>query len=202
MMLMDDPAPDNRNRLAFLIGRIFHPYIITIPTLFAVLSDLTFKEALQWSIIVIAMVLLPGMTLAAYLQRRGHPLYQRRTRTPLYIVGWCSVLICIVVINQMGAPVILVSSLVALAIWAPLQLTINTFITKISAHAAIASGCAVGLFLLGKLDSPLLQLLVLAIVVITIWARVVTHNHTLLQVSLGVLVGALPPILVFTFMRT
>jgi membrane-associated phospholipid phosphatase len=199
---LNDPVPDNRNRLAFIIGRIFHPYVICIPTLFVVLSDLSWDEALNWSLIVIAIVLLPGMTLAAYLQRRGHPLYERRTRTPLYIVGWGSVLTCILVIRQMGAPQVLVFSLITLAIWAPLQLSINTFITKVSAHAAIAAGCAVGLLLLGKLETLPIQVLVLAIVIVTIWARVVTHNHTILQVSLGLIVGALPPLIVFTLMQT
>jgi hypothetical protein len=56
------------------------------------------------------------------------------------------------------------------------------------------------LLLLGKLNTPLLQLLMLAIVIITVWARVVTHNHTRLQVGLGLLVGALPPLLVFSVM--
>ncbi len=198
---MDDPVPDNRNRIAFLIGRIFHPYIICIPTLFAVVSDLTLNEAVKWSLIVIAFVLLPGMTLAAYLQSRGHPLYQRSTRTPLYIVGWCSVLLCIVVLSVMNAPKVLVSSLISLAIWAPLQLIINIYVTKISAHAAIAAGCAMGLLLLGKLDTPLLKVLMTLVVIVTVWARVVTHNHTVLQVSLGLLVGALPPLLVFSLMQ-
>jgi hypothetical protein len=197
---MTDPVPDNRNRIAFLIGRIFHPYIICIPTLFAVLSDLTFDQAFKWSLITIAMVLLPGMTLAAYMQRQGKFLYQRSTRTPLYIVGWSSVLACIVTMSLLGAPKVLESSLISLAIWAPLQLLINAFVTKVSAHAAIAAGCAVGLLLLGKLNTPLLQLLMLAIVIITVWARVVTHNHTRLQVGLGLLVGALPPLLVFSVM--
>jgi hypothetical protein len=197
---MNDPVPDNRNRIAFLIGRIFHPYIIGIPTLFAVLSDLTFDEAFKWSLLTIAIVLLPGMTLAAYMQRQGKFLYQRATRTPLYIVGWSSVLACIVVMSLMNAPRVLISSLISLAIWAPLQLLINAFITKVSAHAAIASACAMGLLLLGKLNTPLLQLLVLVIVIITVWARVVTHNHTRLQVGLGLLVGALPPLIVFALL--
>lgn len=194
---MNDPVPDNRNRIAFLIGRIFHPYIICIPTLFAVLSDLTFDEAIKWGLITIVMVLLPGMTLAAYMQSRGKPLYQRSTRTPLYIVGWLSVLACIVTMSLLGAPKVLESSLISLAIWAPLQLLINFFITKVSAHAAIASGCAVGLLLLGKLNAPLLQIITLVIVILIVWSRVVTHNHTRLQVGLGLLVGALPPLIVF-----
>ncbi|MFN8373345.1 MAG: hypothetical protein U0694_10790 [Anaerolineae bacterium] len=197
---MNDPEPDNRNRIAFWVGRIFHPYVICIPTLFAVVSDLTLEEAAKWSLITIVIVLLPGMLLAAYAQSRGHPLYQRSTRTPLYIVGWVSVLVCIAVLTLMGAPHVLISSLVSLAIWAPLQLLINALVTKISAHAAIASGCAMGLLLLGKLDTPLLKLLMLAVVVATVWARVITQNHTIKQVSLGLLVGALPPLIVFSLM--
>jgi hypothetical protein len=59
---MNDPVPDYRNRIAFIIGRVFHPYIICVPTLFAVLDGLTLVEAARWSAIVLFILLTPGMT--------------------------------------------------------------------------------------------------------------------------------------------
>ena len=68
-------------------------------------------------------------------------------------------------------------------------MVINTYVTKVSTHVAVAAGCATGLLLLGKLDSLLLQLAALTIVGLIIWARVTTRNHTVAQVLLGLLVG-------------
>ncbi|NWF70351.1 MAG: hypothetical protein HXY40_14790 [Chloroflexi bacterium] len=198
---MNELVPDNRNKLAFVIGRVFHPYIICLPTMFAVLSDLSAEAALRWGLLVIVMVLTPGMALAAYVQGRGHPLYEREVRTPLYVVGWCSVLACIGALLALGGPHVLVNALVTLAVWAPMQLLINAFVTKVSAHAAIAAGCAMGLWLLGKLDTLALKLLVGGVVLLIMWARVMTRNHTVRQVVLGAAVGALPPLLVFSLLR-
>ena len=53
---------------------------------------------MKWAVIVIAITMLPGMTYAAFLQFRGHKLYKRQTRGPLYLVGWLSVLVCLGVV--------------------------------------------------------------------------------------------------------
>ena len=39
-----DLTPDNSNRVAFVIGRIFHPYIIPFPTAFILLNGLRFRK--------------------------------------------------------------------------------------------------------------------------------------------------------------
>jgi len=62
---MNDPVPDYRNWIAHIIGRVFHPYIICVPTLFAVLDGLTLAEALRWSAIVLFILLAPGMTMVS-----------------------------------------------------------------------------------------------------------------------------------------
>ncbi len=84
-----------------------------------------------------------------------------------------------------------------LAVWVPLQWAINTWVTKISGHAAVATGCFAALVVLGKAGTPLIEAVLLVLVIVTVWARVVTRNHTVPQVILGVLVGVLPVLLVF-----
>ncbi len=194
---MTDIPPDNRNRLAYFLGRVFHPYIVCIPTLFAVLSELPLADAARWSVLVLAILLTPAMSLVVLMQRRGRHVYERRTRGPLYLTGWLSVLLCLVVLILLEAPRVLIACLIALVVWIPLQLTINTYVTKVSSHAAVLAGCAMGLLLLGKLDSIGLQLAVLAIVLATSWSRIATRNHTLSQVVLGLVVGCLPVLVIF-----
>jgi hypothetical protein len=190
-------TPDNRNRVALVIGRIFHPYLICIPTLFAVLEGFSWASAIQWTLLILTLVLGPGLSVAFYLKRRGRFVYQRTTRTPLYLIGWASVLVCLAVLKVLNAPVVLIACLAALAVWVPLQLLINTFVTKLSAHAAVAAGCYTTLLLLGRLDSQWLQVGLLALVVLTLWSRIATRNHSLSQVVLGLLLGTLPVLLVF-----
>ncbi len=72
----------------------------------------------------------------------------------------------------------------------PLQAVINARLTKISAHTAVVTGILIALFLMGDLDSPLLVGGAVGIVFATAWARVVTGHHSLVQVSLGIVVSA------------
>jgi membrane-associated phospholipid phosphatase len=194
---MSDPIPSQEYRFAVVVGRILHPYWMPIPTLLAILSDLPTSEALKWSIIVLAITLLPGMIAAAFFQNQGHALYKRKIRGPLYLVGWLSVLACLVVVLQFDAPRVLVACVATLAVWLPVQWGVNHWVTKVSAHAAVATGCLVALVLLGKVANPILGVILLVLVIVTLWARVVTRNHTIPQVLLGVLIGALPVLIVF-----
>lgn len=194
---MIDVIPKEDNRFAVLVGRILHPYLLPIPTTVAILRGLPFIEALGWAILVFGIVVVPGALFAAVLERRGKYLYQRRTRQPLYLVGGICILLCMIVVIGLDAPRPLIASVGALILWLPLQGAINTWVTKISGHASVAMGCYCGLLLLGRLETPLVQLTLLLLVVLTLWARVVTHHHTIRQVVLGVLVGALPVLMVF-----
>lgn len=194
---MSDLVPSQEKRFAVVVGRILHPYWMPIPTVLVILSDIPLVEALKWSAVVLTITLLPGMIAAAFFQSRGHALYKRKIRGPLYLVGWASVLVCLGVVLRFAAPQVLVACVATLAVWLPVQWALNHWVTKVSAHAAVVTGCFVALMLLGKVANPPLGLLLLIVVLITLWARVVTRNHTIPQVLLGVLVGALPVLIVF-----
>lgn len=184
-----DITPDHSNRIASLLGHIFHPYLISILTVIIILSNLSVSEALRWSVLVAFLVLVPGILLIRYLRRQDRQIYQRKTRTPVYLVVWASVLICVGVLHILDAPTVLIACISTLAIWLPVQLLVNTFVTKISTHVAVIAGCSTALWYLDKLDSPAFALFVLCAVLLTMWSRITTKNHTYLQVTLGLLVG-------------
>lgn len=194
---MNDPIPVHNNRFAVIIGRILNPFLLPIPTLLIILNDLPVGELLKWFGLIMGMILVPGAVATAVTERYISPIYKRRTRGPLYLIAWISVLACLAVIVRLNAPRILVASVATLAAWVPLQWAINTWVTKISAHAAVAAGCLTTLIILRKAGTPLVIALLLVLVVLTIWARIVTRHHTLSQVILGILVGALPVLIVF-----
>ncbi|MEQ8677205.1 MAG: hypothetical protein RLP44_08640 [Aggregatilineales bacterium] len=185
-----DPVPEHRNRFAYWIGRIFHPYVVCIPTLFAVLYDLTLRNAVVWSMLVLILVLVPGISMIVYLRRQDRWVYQRQTRGPIYAVVWASVLFCLIVLLVLDAPDVLAACIATLCVWVPVQWLINYFVTKISTHMAVIGGCGTALWWLGILDTPVLQLAVIGIALLTMWSRIETKNHTLAQVMLGLLVGS------------
>jgi len=201
MTTIPDTAPDHSNKFAFIIGRIFHPFLVVIPTIFVVLSDLTLGEALKWSFLVLGIVLTPGILINTYIGLRHKKyVYQREIRGPLYLIGFLSGLACLIVLIVLGAPRILIAGLTVLIVWLPAQMLINQYVTKISAHASVIAGCLTGLLLIGKLNHPVVLALVILVAVITMWSRVETKNHTVPQVVMGFLVGALPVLIVFPLM--
>lgn len=185
-----DPVPEHTNRLAYWIGRIFHPYIVCIPILFAVLSDLSWRDAVVWSGLVLMLVLVPGITMILYLRTQDRWVYQRQARGPIYAIVWLSVLFCLLVLLILDAPDVLSACIATLCIWVPVQWLINQYVTKISTHMAVIGGCGTALWWLGILDTPVLQLAVVGIALLTMWSRIETKNHTPAQVVLGLLVGS------------
>lgn len=196
-MSVPDVTPDTSNRVAYWLGRIFHPYLICIPTLIAVLSEMQAGDILKWTSVIVAILVVPNGILLYFLSRQGKFAYQRKTRTPIYLLGWISLFIAMATFALFDGPRVLFVCLVTLLVWVPVQLFINTTFTKISTHTAVVAGCGMGLFLLGKLNHPLLLGLVIAIALLTAWARVTTKNHTLTQVVLGLLVGGGTVLLIF-----
>ena len=197
---MTDLIPDNRNKVAYAIGKLFHPYLICIPTLLVLLNDIPFQEMLGWLIIIVSILLTPLLLAGKYLERREKYLYQRESRGPIYVTFWISLMGCLIVIQSLNAPRTLIAAILALALWVPIQLAINSYITKVSTHAAVMAGCATGLLVVGKLDNQIALLVVSAAVIATLWARVVTKNHTIPQVVMGLLVGVLPILIIFSLM--
>lgn len=190
-------VPDNSNRIAYWIGRIFHPYFVCIPTVFVVLNDLPWQMAIAWSALVLIVVLGPGIALVALLRYRGRWIYLRQVRGPVYTLVWLSVLFCLLILQLFDAPHVLTACIAALAVWVPLQLLANEYITKISTHAAVLAACITGLLWMGKLASPILQASMLVITGATLWSRYTTKNHTIPQLLLGLVAGSGSVLLTF-----
>jgi len=195
-----DPVPHNGNRLGYWLGIIFHPFTVFIPALVVVLKDTKPLAAVGWVAFMAGIILVPALTLIHLARRQGRYTYQRGMRHPLYLVFWAGMVLCMGLAAILHAPERLVFSLLALVIWGALQAVINARLTKISAHTAVVTGILTALFLMGDLDSPLLVSGAVGIVCATAWARVVTGHHTLLQVSLGIIVSIISVVTAFGLM--
>lgn len=193
---MTNTIPDNSKKTAYAVGIVFHPAVVAIVTLLLVLRDLPIQQALIWTSLIGGIILIPTFIAIAYLRHQKRHTYQRGTRGPLYSIAWLSAIVCFALIWVSNGPIELAVCMATLAVWLPLQLSINHFYTKVSAHTAVISGCFTALVLFGKLGSVLIAVGILMIVLVG-WARLTTKNHTPLQIVLGIAVGAGSVLLVF-----
>lgn len=196
---MTDMIPDRSKRIAYSIGMVFHPAMIAVLTLLLILQDLPIRQTLFWTTVISGIILIPTFIAIAYLRYRNRHTYEQGTRRPLYTIAWLCVMICLAIILLYEGPREMAVCMATLAVWLPIQLAINHYVTKISAHTAVASGCFTALILFGKLSTILIVIGILIVLLIA-WARLRTKNHTILQVILGIFVGAGSVLLVFPLM--
>jgi membrane-associated phospholipid phosphatase len=192
---MTDPVPHNQNRLGQVIGRIFHPLVIFFPTLMIVLKDADPLAAVGWLVFITIVILVLAAIVLLRLKRQGKHTYQREARHQIYVAFWGSMVVCVGLGVALDAPHRLVFSLLCLCLWVPSQYVINARYTKISVHVAVITGIAFALIVMGDLNTVLLVSGALVAVLATAWARMVTGNHSLMQVALGMAVSVLSVLL-------
>jgi hypothetical protein len=187
----DDVRPDHSHGIAFALGFVFHPFVLGVLSLAAILrlEQLSGRAFLSWMGVLSALIIVPLAAVISLAKRQGKYTYQREMRTPIYLVGWLGMLTGSALVYFFEGPRRIAACLAALVVWAPVQLLINRYYTKVSNHAGVSMGCMLGLFWLGVLDSPLLQGAALLVVVLTGWARMTTKDHTPAQIVLGWLVA-------------
>lgn len=187
---MNDVVPHNQNKLGYVLGYVFHPFVIFIPALVIVLKGIPFFTAVGWVAFIAAIILIPLNLTILWERRRDQYVYQRKTRHSLYVVFWLSMLCGILASLFFEAPSRLIFALLCMWIWVALQFLVNLVHTKISGHTAIIGTIMGGLLVMGELDTPLLILFAFGAVAATGWARIVTGNHTHEQVIWGVVVSS------------
>jgi membrane-associated phospholipid phosphatase len=180
---------------------IFHPFTVFIPTLVVVLKDTSIEQAVAWILFLAVVILVPALLLIHRARRRQRYTYQRKMRHVLYLTFWVSMAVCLGLGLSLDAPRRLMFSLLCLVIWVPFQSAVNARFTKISAHTAVIAGIASALVAMGELNTVPLVLGAAAVVLAVGWARMVTGNHTLQQVSLGILVSVAAVLAAWGIMR-
>jgi hypothetical protein len=190
-------TPTHENRVAVIIGLLFHPYSVAIVTLLILLRAMPTGEALLWILLVFGGLIAPLIIYTALRRRLEKYVYQRTERGGIYLVGWIGVVTILIITIIANAPRILVICIASLAIWLPLQRFINQRFTKVSTHTGVITACVLGLMLSGHIDTPVGYFLGIIVIGLTAWARIETRNHTRSQVLLGILIGAIPVLITF-----
>ena len=187
-----------RRRIANLTSKILSPFFISlvIILLLSFESARTILDALKWSLVLIAISIVPVYSVVVYLAR-NHSLGSRfinvrKQRTKIYLVASICALVGCVILLYLGAPLILVATFVAGLSAIVVFMCINLW-WKISLHTAfIAASVTVLVILYGAIATVAVVLLPLVA-----WARVELEHHSVAQVATGALLVSLIVVVVF-----
>ncbi len=187
-----------RKQIANLTSNILNPFLVSLAVILLLSFESTSStgEALKWSFILIAVSILPVFSVIVYLvhnqKLEGIFVSPRRQRNKIYLLAsFCAVVGCIIIL-YLGAPLVLVASLVA-GLSAMIVFTCINFLWKISVHTAfVAASVTVLIVLYGSIGT------VTAVLLPPIaWSRIELEHHSITQVVAGALLAALIVVVVF-----
>lgn len=187
-----------RKRLAKLTSNILNPFLVS----FAIIILLSFEatpstsEALKWSLISLALSVLPVFIAVVYLARRRKLdsifTNSRWQRKRIYLLASAWAVAACVVLSYLGAPALLVTTFVAGLAAIFIFMGINLF-WKISLHTAFVAASVTILIMVYSGIGALTALLLPPVA----WARIELEQHSPAQVAGGALLAALIVVLVF-----
>ena len=188
-----------KKRAARLTSNIVNPFSVS----FAMIISLSFAstsstfEALKWTLISIALGILPVFAVLIYLVRNhrleGIFIKARKQRNKIYLLACACAAVSCLVLFYLGAPVVLVASFVAGLAAIVIFMFINLW-WKISVHTAFATASVTVLIVLyGSIG-----LVTAALIPPIAWSRIELEHHSPAQVAMGALLAALIVVVVFS----
>ncbi|MFQ6122512.1 MAG: phosphatidic acid phosphatase [Dehalococcoidales bacterium] len=187
-----------RRQIANLTSNILNPFLVSPATilLLAFKSTTTISDAIKWSLISIAVSILPVFLIIVYLvhHERLESIFTniRRERNKIYLLASAFATAGGVILFYLGAPLVLIAIFVAGLSATLIFMSIN-FRWKISLHTAfIAALITVLVILYGSIGIASIVLLPPIA-----WARVELEHHSIAQVVTGALLAALIVVVVF-----
>lgn len=192
-------SPEGRRSLAVWISRAFHPFLVPLPVLALSLhvGGSPWPAALGWTLLCVAVVVLPSLALLALERRRRGDgdwfVTVREQRRGLYALGAVCLVLLMAILLVAGAPRLLLASLAGAIAANAIGAALNR-VVKVSVHVGASAGSAV---LLGHVAPPGGAVLALATLVVA-WARLHLGHHTAGEVALG---GLVAPVCVYVALR-
>jgi len=187
-----------RERIANLTSNTLNPFVISLVLilLFSFRSTSSALDVVKWSLISVAVSLLPVLFVVIYLVRNqkleGLFIITRRQRTKIYLLaGVCAGIDCIILAN-LGAPKELMAAFIA-GFSAVIVFTGINLLWKISIHTAFVTASVTALIILyGAIAA-----IAVVLVPLMAWSRIELKRHSPAQVAAGALLAALIVVVVF-----
>jgi membrane-associated phospholipid phosphatase len=179
-----------RRIAGFVVSQIVNvPFVagaaITL-LLFGVCPDVP-GRLIGWGVSILFLTLIPALSLLFYIPRRNEPWVstERRQRVMSFVFMAVSYPIGFVVLKIVQAPPIFEAIMLTYVIVVLALIGVNLFF-KASGHAAGVAGPVTALiYFYGVIAAPLI-----ALIPLTMWARVKAKGHTLSQTVVGALLSA------------
>lgn len=180
-----------RERISNLTSNILNPFSVSlvIIVLTSVESTASLLDALKWSLILIALSILPIYLFATYMVRNNRLdsvfASVRRQRTKIYALAVILGVVGYVILFYLKAPPMLLALFVSGASAAVIFMCINLW-WKVSLHTAfVAASVTVLVILYGVMAT-----VAAALILLVAWARIGSGHHSLAQVFTGALLAA------------
>ncbi len=187
-----------RERIANLASNILNPFLASLVIILLLSFEATSSilDALKWSLILIALTILPVYALIIYLVRSKRVeslfIHVRKQRTKVYLLAGVCVGLGYTILHYLGAPQMLMATSAAGLSVIVVFVCINLR-WKISIHTAfIAALVAILIILYGWIAAVTVLL-----VPLIAWARIELAHHSLAQVVTGALLATLIVVAVF-----
>ncbi len=187
-----------RERIANLTSNILNPFLVSL----VLILLLSFKstpsalDAVKWSLISIAVSILPVFSVIIYLVRNRRlesPFINvRKQRTKIYLLAGVCAGIGYIILHYLGAPKELIATFVAGLSAVVVFMCVN-LLWKISLHTAFVTASVTALIIL---YGPIAAVTVVLVPIIA-WARIELKHHSLAQVATGALLAASIVVVVF-----
>ena len=180
-----------RKRIANLTSNIFSPFVIGLVLIPLVSFKATIStfDAIKWSLILIALSILPVLLFAVYLVRRNQLdsvfANTRQQRIRIYALAIILIGMSCILLFTLKAPLSLLALFIAV-FSANLVFTGINFWWKISLHTAFITAAVTLLFTLYGFMSAVSVVLIPLVG----WARIELGHHSLAQTVTGALLAA------------
>jgi len=187
-----------RKRIAQWVSNILNPFFISLVLipLLSYKSTSTVSGTLKWSLILIAISILPVYLFIIFMVRSGRikntftPI--RSQRTKIYLAASICAVVGYIILRCFGAPPALVATSVAGLSAVVIFMGIN-LLWKISLHTAFITASVTLLIILYGSTIALAAVLIPLVA----WARIALKRHSLAQVVTGALLATSIVVVVF-----
>jgi len=187
-----------KKKLAKLTSNILNPFLVSLVVIVLISLDSTSSlfDALKWSLIAIALTILPVFGVILFLVRKGKIdgifISIREQRYRIYLLASTCAILSWAVLTYLGAPLALVAAFVSGLSAIIIFMCINLW-WKISVHTAFISGSVTVMIILYGVAGIAIAVLLPLIT----WSRIELEHHSLAQAATGAVLAALVAAIVF-----
>ncbi|MFC1931309.1 phosphatidic acid phosphatase [Chloroflexota bacterium] len=189
-----------RKQIASLTSNILNPFLVGLVVILLVSFESTSStsDAIKWSIILMAVSILPVFLIIIYLVHSERvesiSIKIRRQRNKIYLLASSCVTAGCIILLYMGAPLALVAAFVA-GLSAIIVFMFINLIWKISVHTAFVAASVTTLTILYGSTGAFSAMLIPPVA----WSRIELEQHSFAQVTAGALLATLIVFAVFHF---